>query len=349
MIPSEALRGVAFLRHLDESTLQILAQQAHERRFASGEQIVDAGVEGECIHVISEGLVKVFQPQAAEGDLVLGFLRRGDVVGELAILDPGVHTASAVAMKPTITWEIKREVFDGALARDPVGARRLLGALARELIESKDDLAVEKASLEDRVRDRTAHLLEAQLEIVRRLGLAAEYRDYDTGLHIQRMSKMCQLIAEKLGLSREDQELLAVAAPMHDVGKIGIPDEILLKPGRFNPDEWEVMKTHTTIGAQILSGSSFDLLQVAETIALSHHERWNGSGYPHALSKDEIPLLARVVAVCDVFDALISHRPYKEGWKEEEAVELIASEAGKHFDPEVSAAFLGLHLEGNDE
>jgi putative two-component system response regulator len=202
------------------------------------------------------------------------------------------------------------------------------------------ELAAQNRLLDRKVRDRTGELEAARIEILERLARAAEYRDDDTGQHTYRVSRSSAQIAGALGLTDDEVERIARAAALHDVGKIGIPDQILLKPGRLSDEEFEIMKSHTTIGAQILSGSRFPLLQLAENIALFHHERWDGSGYPHGLGGEEIPLAARIVAVVDVFDALTHNRPYKSAWPVPEALALIAKESGRHFDPGVAAAFL---------
>ena len=189
--------------------------------------------------------------------------------------------------------------------------------------------------LEERVRKRTREIYDTRLQIVRRLGRAAEFRDNETGLHIIRMSQMSMLLGEAAGMSPGDCELLLNASPMHDIGKIGIPDHVLLKPGKFNPQEWAIMQTHTTIGADILSGDDSELLTMARTIALSHHEKWDGSGYPAGLKGERIPLVARIVAMADVFDALTSVRPYKHAWSLEDTLEYIDANRGKHFDPDL--------------
>ena len=203
--------------------------------------------------------------------------------------------------------------------------------------------------LDKKVQERTAalqlahhQLQETQLQVVRRLGRAAEYRDNETGLHIIRMSKIAELLGRAAGMSGEQTELLLNAAPMHDIGKIGIPDNILLKPGKFEPDEWEIMKTHAQIGADILSGDDSELLVMARKIALTHHEKWDGSGYPNGLQGEDIPLVGRVTALADVFDALTSERPYKKAWPVEKAVNLIKEEKGKHFDPVLVEHFMNL-------
>ncbi len=200
--------------------------------------------------------------------------------------------------------------------------------------------------LEERVRQRTRDLEAARLEILERLALAAEYRDDATGRHTRRVGRISALIARELGLPAGSVKLIERAAPLHDIGKIAVPDRILLKPGRLTPEEFEVVKAHTVIGARILSGSRFDILRLAEQIALSHHERWDGKGYPQGLSRDRIPLPGRIVAVADVFDALTHVRPYKPAWPWEEAVAEVEAQGGRQFDPQVVDAFLKLAERG---
>jgi putative two-component system response regulator len=187
--------------------------------------------------------------------------------------------------------------------------------------------------LEEKVDERTHELKSSQRDIIRRLAQAAEFRDNETGAHILRISKYCALFAKALGMDDDEVELLAMASPLHDVGKIGIPDNILLKPGRFTDEEFEVMKTHAIIGSQLLDGSQSPVMQMAKTIALTHHERWNGSGYPNGLKGDDIPLVGQICSICDVFDALISKRIYKDAWTLHDAANIIISEKGKQFNP----------------
>ncbi len=198
----------------------------------------------------------------------------------------------------------------------------------------------QKAVLEDRVRERTEALNTTRLQVVRRLGRAAEYRDNETGLHTIRMSRFSECIAKSMGWNVAQCELLLHASPMHDVGKIGIPDSILLKPGSLNPQEWAIMQTHAAIGAKILADDdTSDLLQLAQQIAQHHHEKWDGSGYPAGVAGEAIPLAARIVAVADVFDALTSARPYKVAWGVDEAVAFLSAHSGSHFDPTVIRHF----------
>lgn len=183
-------------------------------------------------------------------------------------------------------------------------------------------------------------LKQAHVDLVHRLGRAAEYKDTDTGEHIARMSQYSKLLALEFGMGEQQAELLRQAAPMHDVGKIGIPDAILLKPGRLTPDEFDHMKQHAAIGAQILANSSSPLLQLAHKLAIEHHEKWDGSGYPSGLKGEQISVEGRIVAIADVFDALTSKRPYKEAWGVEEALEHMQAQAGKHFDPHLINLFV---------
>jgi response regulator RpfG family c-di-GMP phosphodiesterase len=198
----------------------------------------------------------------------------------------------------------------------------------------------QNAVLELRVRARTQELEEAHLEILDRLAMAAEFRDDDTGRHIKRVGEMSAILARDLGLPADQVELIRLAAPLHDVGKIGVPDHILLKPGALTPEEFDVIKTHATIGARILAGGRFALLRMAEEIALTHHERWDGTGYPRGLKGEAIPLSGRIVALADAFDALTSPRSYKKARSVEAAVVAIQRGAGTQFDPRVVDAFM---------
>jgi len=194
--------------------------------------------------------------------------------------------------------------------------------------------------LESAVLKRTKKIRETQFEIVQRLGAAGELRDNETGAHVKRMSHICGLLAAKRGMGAEFSELLLYASTMHDVGKIGIPDSILLKPGKLSRDEWQVMQQHPKIGAQIIGNHDSALLNLARETALFHHEKWDGSGYPHAIFGEEIPVSARIAAISDVFDALTSERPYKAAWSVDRAVELLKEESERHFDPSIVEIFI---------
>jgi CHASE2 domain-containing sensor protein len=226
-----------------------------------------------------------------------------------------------------------------ALAVSAVGT--LVAAFASETRRRRRAAAYGRA-LEFEVRTRTRELRETQLEVLQRLSAAAEHRDDETGAHLRRMGKLCGRLARAAGLGDATADEIEQASLLHDVGKIGIPDDILHKPGRLTGDERALMQTHTTIGAELLAGSSSPLLQTAEAIARTHHERWDGTGYPDGLEGEEIPLAGRIAAICDVFDALLTERPYKRAWTLEETLDYIDAERGRHFDPELAAIFLAI-------
>ncbi|HEY2536465.1 MAG TPA: HD domain-containing phosphohydrolase [Solirubrobacteraceae bacterium] len=219
----------------------------------------------------------------------------------------------------------------------------LINAVARDVTvqhEAEEQLARHAEMLESKVAERTRELEDARAKTLRRLALAAEYRDDDTFEHTTRVGSMSAEIGALLGLGEDQVDTLHLAALLHDVGKIGIPDRILLKRGRLTLEEYEVMQTHTILGARLLTGSGSPVLQMATLIAESHHEWWDGKGYPHGISGEAIPLVGRIVAVADVFDALTHDRPYKSAWPVARAIAEIKNEAGSHFDPKVVAAFL---------
>jgi putative two-component system response regulator len=215
--------------------------------------------------------------------------------------------------------------------------RKELQTANEQLVKFADDLNNTVKELQASNRE----LQSAYHDTIHRLVLAAEYKDEDTGDHIVRMSRYSALIAEELGLPDKEAQDIFYAAPMHDVGKIGIPDNILMKPGKLTDEEFDRMKTHTSIGAKILADSRADILQLAQQIAISHHEKWNGRGYPQGHAGEKIPLAGRIVGLADVFDALTSKRPYKVPYPVEVAVNIIQKERGEHFDPDVADAFLG--------
>lgn len=208
-----------------------------------------------------------------------------------------------------------------------------------QLGASRKALANRAEWLADEVRKATFEIVQRERETVVRLSRAAEYRDPETGAHILRMAHYSELIAKGMGLTPAEQELLLEAAPMHDIGKVGIADHILLKPGRLTPDEFEIMKQHAIFGYEILKGSSSRVLQAGAEIARAHHEKFDGSGYPNGLAGEAIPIFSRIVAVADVFDALTSERPYKKAWPLERAAEHIKASVGTHFDPQCVAVF----------
>ncbi|MEO5340773.1 MAG: two-component system response regulator [Magnetococcus sp. MYC-9] len=209
-----------------------------------------------------------------------------------------------------------------------------------QLKQAHDTVKRHNLILEETVQQRTTELRTTQLAIVHRLGRAAEFRDNETGLHVIRMSHYAHILGVACGMTEAESGLLLHAAPLHDIGKIGIPDGILLKPGKLTADEFKIMQTHPEIGAAIIGKDESPLLKMAFLIAYTHHEKWDGSGYPRSLRGDEIPLVGRVVAIGDVFDALTTQRPYKEAWPVSQAVELLQQGSGHHFDPDLVHLFL---------
>ncbi len=211
--------------------------------------------------------------------------------------------------------------------------------IVRARVHSQLALYDQKRDLEETVLQRTAELNQTRFEIIRRLGRAAEFKDNETGMHVIRMSHYSRIIAKTIGMDDAQADLLLNAAPMHDIGKIGIPDHVLLKPGKLDADEWILMRKHPEFGANIIGEHESELLKMAHIVALTHHEKWNGQGYPNGLAGEEIPLVGRIVAIADVFDALTTERPYKDAWPVGKAVDLIKEEAGQHFDPALVHAF----------
>ncbi|HCC54883.1 MAG TPA: hypothetical protein DEQ20_08180 [Desulfobulbaceae bacterium] len=212
--------------------------------------------------------------------------------------------------------------------------------LEEKLIEIQGELSFHKDNLEFIVVERTKALRKAELDVVSRLTNAAAYRDGETGAHIKRLSQYCGILGRSFGLSKKANWALFHAVPMHDVGKLGIDDSILRKPGPLSSNEFEIIKTHCQVGADLLGGGDSFLLTVAKTIALSHHERWDGSGYPRGLTEWQIPLASRITSICDVFDALTSERPYKKAWDFENAVSEVTRLRSSYFDPKLVDLFV---------
>ena len=289
-------------------------------------------------------------------DLVLLDLHMPHLDG-FAVLEQLQHHVPRDTYLPVLvlTADIGPETRQRALS---MGARDFLGKpfdagevllRIKNLLEARFlhlELQEQNAHLEDRIRQRTRELEAAQIEIIERLALAAEYRDDETHQHTRRVAEISAHLARRLGLGEEPVSLIRLAAPLHDLGKISIPDQLLLKLDRLTPDEFLRMKAHADAGARILSGSRFPLLQLAEQIARTHHEHWNGEGYGSGLAGESIPLASRIVAIADVFDALTHPRPYKRAWSVDEAVEEIRRQRGRQFDPRIVDAFLELVAEG---
>lgn len=210
-----------------------------------------------------------------------------------------------------------------------------------------DFLADQNKLLESKVKERTKELEElfavvksTEIEVIKLLGSVSEYRDMETGNHILRVGYISEFLARKAGLSEEECEMVLYASMMHDIGKVGISDTILLKPGKLTDEEFEIMKTHSAMGRDMLSSSDMPLLKASAEIALTHHEKWDGSGYPHGLKGENIPIFGRIVAIADVFDALKSERPYKKAFDDEKVKEIFTKDSGTHFDPTLAEIFL---------
>lgn len=231
-------------------------------------------------------------------------------------------------------------IFVTAL-NDQTDEARGLEAGAVDYISKPISPAVVKARVKTHLSLVQAdELRRTRLQIIQRLGRAAEYKDNETGMHVMRMSHYSQILAKASGMSDWQAEKLLNAAPMHDIGKIGIPDSIMLKPGKLTDEEFAIMKTHPQIGAEILGDDDSDLISLAKSVSLTHHEKWDGSGYPNGLAGEAIPIEGRIVALADVFDALTSKRPYKDAWPLEKALGFIQEQAGKHFDPALVTLFV---------
>jgi putative two-component system response regulator len=333
------LAAVELFASLPQPALADLARHAQIRSYEAGSTIFEEGDHGDCMHVLRSGAVKVVRPSHDE-DVVLDVLGPGKVFGELAVLNSSPRTATLVALADSTTVVVDKGGFDLVLDSHPAAVREMLGTVARSLTFAKEELARHNRALEDTVRERTEELRRTHLSIVRRLAQAAEWHDDTTGQHISRMSKLAHRLAIAAGMDRERAEMMLQASALHDIGKIGIPDRVLLKPGKLDAEEWELMQTHTTIGAQLLAGSSSEVVQMAEQIALTHHERWDGKGYPHGLAGEDIPFESRICTIADVFDALVSERPYKKAWPVSEALAEIARMSGSAFEPWLADVFL---------
>jgi putative two-component system response regulator len=269
-----------------------------------------------------------------------------EVLKSLEILQPGAYLPVIMLTGDTDNAKRLEALRIGAkdFLNKPVSGAELL-CRAKNIITTHlllKDQRIEAQRLEQAVRARTRDLERSRMDIIRSLARAGEYRDNETGQHVLRMSRYCHVLARRAGLDEETCDLILHASPMHDVGKIGIPDSILLKQGKLDVDEFNIMKTHTTIGASIIADDDTPLLVMARSVAITHHEKWNGSGYPNGLIGPAIPMEGRIAAICDVFDALTSRRPYKEPWPVETAVAFLAEKSSHDFDPELIGHFMAI-------
>jgi len=250
----------------------------------------------------------------------------------------------STATIPVIFVTAKGETDDETLGFDLGAVDYITKPISPPIVKKRIQIHLalhnEKRLLEAEVRKRTQELEASRKEIIACLGKAAEYKDNDTGMHVERMSHYAKVLGLATGMTEEEACALQETAPMHDIGKIGLPDYILQKPAKLNEDEIKKMREHPQIGVDILGGQTCLLLNMARSIAISHHEKWDGSGYPYGLKGEEIPLYGRIAAIADVFDALTTQRPYKEAWPVEEAIKFLKEESGKHFDPQLIELFL---------
>ena len=285
-------------------------------------------------------LFREFQPDMVLLDLRMPGLDGFSLLRQLSVRVPEGQFLPIVVVSGELASEAKQKAL--ALgAADFIAKPYDMSEVhlrVRNLLRTRD-LA---GRLEDRVLERTRELATAEVEVASRLAFAAELRDYRDGAHVQRVGRNSARLARLLGLPDRTVELIRHAAPLHDIGKIAIPDAVLLKPDALSLEEWDVMKTHTTLGAQMLAGSRSPILQLAEEIALYHHENWDGTGYTPGLGGDDIPIAGRIVTIADVFDALTHVRPYKRMWSVDETVEWMQSMRGHKFDPRVLDALLEL-------
>jgi CHASE2 domain-containing sensor protein len=320
-------------------------QDLHATPVSGSEPMAGAEVEANAIWTVLHGMPLRSAPLPVNLLLValLG------LAAPLARLRLGVLGAAGAAIAAGVAYAVGAQMaFEAGwiVTVVPPFVALLAGTVAMvavsELGEHIERLRVARMNelLEQRVRERTEELRETQVEIIRRLSQAAESRDEITGRHIGRIGVMCERLALATGMSEEDAEMLRHASAMHDIGKIGMPDSVLLKPGSLDESEWAKMKSHPEIGAEILAESRSPVVQLGRTIALTHHERWDGNGYPAGLAGEEIPIEARIVAICDVFDALLSERPYKQPWPLQAAISEIRRESGRHFDPRLVGIFV---------
>ena len=319
----------------EEANVMLLAHMLEEEGYANVMSTTDPRrvVDMHREHLFDMILLDMRMPHMA-GDAVMEALKpeiRDDWIPVIVLTAQTDARTREVALKagardflqkPLRQWEVLLRIYN------------LLEV--RHLYRAQHGRAKE---LEELVRQRTKKISDANVCLIECLGRAGEFRDNETGAHIVRVSKSCEMLALAVGLSAEQAELIRLASPMHDVGKIGIPDAILMKPAELDTAERDIMERHTTFGSEIIGEHGSEVLSMARTVALSHHEKWDGSGYPSGLKENDIPLEARIVAVCDVFDALMSVRPYKEAWSAQDALVYLQDHSGKQFDPQIVQAF----------
>lgn len=356
-LPSNHLRFPFYrvmLRNMtlhDQTLARILIVDDEEKNVdVLGRMLASAGystVRGITDSTLAISAVQEFNPDLILLDLTMPSLDGFGVMEGLKALLPAESYLPILILTGDIRFEARQRALSSG-AKDfllkPFDMTEVLLRI-RNLLETRSlylQLHDENQTLEVRVAARTRELEEARVEILQRLSYAAEFRDDDTGQHTKRVASVAMALGLAVGMESHRLELIHLAAPLHDVGKIGIPDAVLLKPGKLTAAEFEIMKSHASIGARILAGGESPLVRMAEMIALNHHEKWDGTGYPNGVKGKAIPLEARLVSVADVYDALTHARPYRGAWSVEQTRNEIAQGAGTQFDPELVASFLNL-------
>ncbi len=335
MAQFDTLKNIPLFSCLNAQEFKILAKITEERSYPQDAVVLHEGDDSTDLYIVREGGARAVSTDQQGHEVLYHEFRAGDYFGEMSFIDQEPCSATIVTTEATDLLVVPRESFKEILSVHPDISFNLMKGLSRKL---------QKASrhIEDLIFVIShQELHDAHVDTLTRLVFAAEDKNEQTGDHLARVSGYSEFIAEELGLADQEIQDISHAAPMHDIGNIGIPEHILLKPDKLTADESAVMKTHTLIGAKILSNPQSNLLTCAHQVALSHHERFDGAGYPNAISGDDIPLAARIVGLADTFDALISSRPYKYPYSIEVALDVIKKERGKHFDPAIVDVFLG--------
>ncbi len=328
------LKKCSLFSGMGDTELNAIANIVVEMECGRDEILIQDGDTGTSLYLLVGGKANALSIGLDRKEIVHNEFKKGDYFGEMSFVDKQPRCGTVRMMEPGMVLKIPGKSFGNAISSNPDPMLTLMKGLIRKIRSSTQQI-------EDLVFVISSNELhDAHLETIRRLVLAAVYKDYNTANHIIRVSKYSGLIAEKLELSEDVISSILYAAPMHDIGKIGIPERILLKPGSLTYKEFNVIKTHTTIGAKILSNPKSPLMKCGHEIALWHHEKFNGKGYPHGLSGREIPLSARIVAVVDAFDAMVSRRPYKDPIPVEEVFAEIKNERNEQFDPEIVDVFI---------
>ena len=334
MKDNTTLQNIPLFSCLNVRELQLLQKIVEERCYPKDAIVLREGERSSALYVIKNGTARAVSSDNDGHEVEHNVLRPGDHFGEMSFIDDEPRSVTVVTSEKSDLLIIPREPFKKILSTHPDISFTLMKGLSRNLRKATrhiEDLIFVVSHQE---------LHNAHLDTLGRLVMAAEYKDEYTGEHIARVSGYSGFIAQELGLPEQDALDIRHAALMHDIGKIGIPEHILLKPGKLTDDEFAIIKTHPLIGAKILSNPQSNLLKYAHQVALSHHERFDGSGYPYGLSGEVIPLAARIVGLADTFDALISKRPYQAACPVEAAFDVLKKERGKHFDPVIVDVFL---------